>query len=535
MGKMLVTRGIVFLKNSDKEFSVIAAKGINQNILNQSIIVESLPRSIKSIGSISKKNAKWLELLKAHQQTIIIPIFSQERIVGYFSLGERFSEIPYSPADKKLIDLLVNLSGSAIEKALIINQVKEVNRNLDRKVQELNTLFDLGKEFNIGLDEKKVVRLITFALLGQIGIKKYAICLLDGEALSIVGSRLEKDIELNSILPKICDLEKSSIVTDLLKHKKYKIVAAQLIQMGISALIPMHIQKKTKGMILLGEKLNGGLYTNADLEFLYSLGNLAIISIENAKLFKTAIEKQRMEDELNIAREIQRGLLPETLPSIDNFDIAAVTIPSKEVGGDYYDVIKRNENEYIIAIADVSGKGTPAALLMANVQAALRALSPHCKSISETTGQINDLICASTGNSNKFITFFWGILESNSRQFRYTNAGHNPPIVISKEGKIKELNEGGLILGVFKTSTPYEESVVTLMPGDVLIMYTDGISEAMNLNNEQYSEERLLKLLKESKQVSSREIIKHVQKDLDSFTQGALHSDDITILAIKAV
>jgi sigma-B regulation protein RsbU (phosphoserine phosphatase) len=305
--------------------------------------------------------------------------------------------------------------------------------------------------------------------------------------------------------------------------------------MGITAIVPMHIQQKTKGMILLGERLRGGAYLQADLEFLYSLGNLAIISIENARLFKEAIEKQRMEDELNIASEIQQGLLPEKLPSIPGFDIAALTIPSKEVGGDYYDVIMREKGEYILAIGDVSGKGMPAALLMANVQAALRALSPLCISISETTGRINDITCANIRGGTRFITFFSGILDPQTRQFRYTNAGHNPPYLLHKDGTVGELEEGGLILGVFKTTTPYVESSITISSGDILVMYTDGVSEAMDQHGEQFTEERLQSILKDSSGLSAKEIIQSIQKALESHTKGFAQSDDITMLVLKAL
>ena len=333
----------------------------------------------------------------------------------------------------------------------------------------------------------------------------------------------------------LCDLTKSATTQDLLKLKAYRIAAARLIKMGITAVVPMHIQQKTNGMILLGERLRGGVYSQADLEFLYSLGNLAIISIENARLFKTAIEKQRMEDELNIAREIQQGLLPEKLPSIPHFDIAALTISSKEVGGDYYDVITRKQDEYVLAIGDVSGKGTPAALLMANVQAALRALAPLCSSLSETTGQINDLTCANTRGGSRFITFFWGILDAQTRQFRYTNAGHNPPYLLRKNGTMEKLEEGGMILGIFKTTTPYAEASVTLLPGDVLVMYTDGVSEAMNQNNEQFTEERLEGILKKSTHHTAKEIIQQIQKELEIHTQATPQSDDITMLVLKAL
>ena len=535
MGKMLVTRGIVLLKRNGKLFQVIAAKGVDNSVLGQSIEVEHSLRSIQLANKVIHGNQQWREFINRNQQSIIIPILSQGRIVGYITLGERLTKTPFSALDKKIIHSLVNLSGAAIEKALIIDQVKEVNRRLDRKIQELNTLFDLSKEFNIGLDEKRVVRLITFALLGQIGVQSYAICIRNEEELNIIASRMDGSAALKDILPDLCNLTKSATTHDLLKLKTYCIAAAKLIKMGIAAVVPMHIQQKTNGMILLGERLRGGLYSQADLEFLYSLGNLAIISIENARLFKTALEKQRMEDELNIAREIQQGLLPDKLPSIPQFDIAALTISSKEVGGDYYDVITRKQDEYVMAIGDVSGKGTPAALLMANVQAALRALAPLCSSVAETTGQINDLTCANTSGGSRFITFFWGILDAQTLQFRYTNAGHNPPYLLRKDGTIEKLEEGGMILGIFKTTTPYAEASVTLLPGDVLAMYTDGVSEAMNQNNEQFTEERLEAILKKSTHHSAKEIIRQIQKELENHTQGTPQSDDITMLVLKAL
>jgi phosphoserine phosphatase RsbU/P len=535
MGKMLVTRGMVFLKQDGKIFRIITAKGVDQSIVGNTLEVDRPLRSLQVVSKLLKDHTGWVELLRYHKQSLIIPILSQHRIVGYITLGERLSKPSYSTTDKRLIQSLVSLSGAAIEKALIIDQVKEANRNLDRKNQELNTLFDLSKEFNVGLNEQKVVRLLTFALLGQIGVKKYALCLRDHDELNIIESRIEGSANLKSILPRLCDLEHSAITQDLLKQKAYRIPAAQLIQIGITAIVPMHIQHNTKGMILLGERLRGGVYTQADLEFLYSLGNLAIISIENARLFKEAIEKQRMEDELNIAREIQQGLLPEKLPVIPGFDIAAMTIPSKEVGGDYYDIITRQNGEFIFAIGDVSGKGTPAALLMANVQAALRALAPHCSSVSETTGQINDLTCANTRGGSKFITFFWGILDAQTHQFRFSNAGHNPPYLIRKVGTKELLEKGGLILGVFKTTIPYDEASVTLLSGDVLVMYTDGVSEAMNQNNDQFTEERLEVILQESIHLSAKEIIQKVQQSLELHTQGSPQSDDITMLVLKAV
>jgi sigma-B regulation protein RsbU (phosphoserine phosphatase) len=296
----------------------------------------------------------------------------------------------------------------------------------------------------------------------------------------------------------------------------------------------MHLQSQTKGAIMLGPRLRGGDYTPTDLEFLYSLGNLAIISIENARLFREGLEKQRMEDELKIAREIQQGLLPEQLPRIPGFEIAGINIPSYQVGGDYYDVIQHDGRDYVVAIGDVSGKGTPAALLMAGVQAVLRTIAPLQLPLPVATGRINDLICLNT-HGGKFITFFWGLLETEHRVFRYVNAGHNPPMLIRKNGNIEKLESGGLILGIMKSVTPYQEGAVTFEPGDVLLMYTDGVSEAMNPESVDFSEEELEKVASNSRGLSSGEMIAKIRHALELHTKGSPQSDDITMLVLKAL
>jgi sigma-B regulation protein RsbU (phosphoserine phosphatase) len=426
------------------------------------------------------------------------------------------------------------LSAAAIEKAVMIKQLRDVNRSLDRKYQELNTLFDLSKEFNVILDADKVIRLLTFSLMGQIGVNRYAFCLDDGGKLRIAASKLDVEIRSSEILRHLCALKGADLVENLGKQKKFALVAEFLAQLGIVAVVPMQLQNQVKGAVLLGEKLRGADYTKGDLEFLYSLANLAIISIENARLFRDAIEKQKMEDELAIAREIQQGLLPSTLPRIPGFEISAVNITSKQVGGDYYDVLPIQSEEYILAIGDVSGKGTPAALLMANVQAALRAFAPMGLSLPAATARINDLTCSNTGQ-DKFITFFWGSLNSATKEFRFVNAGHNPPFLLRTHGKIERLEVGGIILGLMKTLTPYQEGSVTLEQGDVVVMFTDGVSEAMNSQEVDFTEERLEGVLKTVRTNSPSEIIHAIQAALEEHTQGTPQSDDITMLILKAL
>lgn len=533
MGKMLVSKGMVLLKRQPGQFEVLNAKGLDAETVGRMVQID---RPLRGIGSMDQGSAAqpWALFFRERGQKLLVPILAQRRVVGLLSLGERLGGKKFTKSDHQLIGSLLNLSAAAIEKAVMIEQLRDVNRSLDRKFQELNTLFDLSKEFNVILDAEKVIRLLTFSLLGQVGVNRYAFCLDDDGRMQLVASKLDHELGSPEILRHLCKLHGADLVENLAKQKKFSAVAVELARVGIVAVVPMQLQNQVKGAVLLGEKVRGGEYAKADLEFLYSMANLAIISIENARLFRSAIEKQKLEDELAIAREIQQGLLPRSLPAIPGIDIAAVNVSSKQVGGDYYDVVPIGQDRYILAIGDVSGKGTPAALLMANVQASLRAFAPMGMSLPDATCRINDLTSQNTGQ-DKFITFFWASLNSSTREFRYVNAGHNPPFLLRADGSIKRLDVGGIILGLMKTSSPYLEEAVTLNSGDVIVMFTDGVSEAMNSREEDFTEERLEALLKTVRSESPATIIETVRKALEEYTHGTPQSDDITMLVLRTL
>ncbi len=534
MGKMMVSKGMVLLQREKGWFEIVAAKGLEPQLLGMVIPIGKSPRSIFLADGKASSQYRWMTFFKSQEQKILIPIIARAKCVGLLSLGTPLAGKKYSNIDKKLITSLVDLSGSAIEKAMMIDELQQVNRHLDRKYQELNTLFDLSKEFNVGLDVDRVIRLLTFSLLGQVGVNRYVVCLIENEKLSTVSSQVLGHFELDSEVRQLFFLKNPTRTTDLIRKKIFKDAAIKLQQLEIALAIPMQVQNQTRGLILLGKKLRGGDYTKSDFEFLYSLGNLAIISIENARLFREAIEKQRLEDELAIAREIQQGLLPKTLPTIPGFDIAAISIPSRQVGGDYYDVIVRSEKEFVVAIGDVSGKGTPAALLMASVQAALRALVPMGLSLPEATARINDLTVMNM-SQNKFITFFWGVFNPQKRELRYVNAGHCAPFIIRSDASVERLERGGIILGIMKTLTPYEEDAVVLRSEDLLVLFTDGVSEAMNAEGLEFSEEKLEEILRHNRNSSAQSIIDAVRQELLIHTKGTPQSDDITMVVLKAL
>jgi sigma-B regulation protein RsbU (phosphoserine phosphatase) len=461
----------------------------------------------------------------------MFPIVSHGIVLGFFGIGKRANNGKLATTDKSFVEAIISISAAAIEKGIAFGEIKNINRALDEKIQELRTLFELSKEFNAIFDRDKLLKLFTFTLMGQVGASRYAVCLRDGETVS---SRIDTHrlSEFKHVLFE--NITSPVLVSDLQRKKVLLDLRAACQEQSIVALIPLQVQNEVKGMLCVGERLRGGNYSDSDLEFIYSLGNLAIISLENTRLFYEAVEKQKMENELNIAREIQKGLLPRSLPAIPGLDLAALNISSKQVGGDYYDVVVLENGTCVIAIGDVSGKGTPASLLMANVQATIRTLVHFNLPLSEMTSLVNRLICDNTG-SDKFITFCWGIFDPKTRIFRYVNAGHNHPFVVRADRSIERMTEGGIILGVTKEAAPYKEGSVQLMTGDVVVMFTDGISEAMNVEGIDYTEERVEEFLRNIGPMTAQGVLDEVQNEIARYTSGAPQSDDITLVVMKCV
>lgn len=272
-------------------------------------------------------------------------------------------------------------------------------------------------------------------------------------------------------------------------------------------------------------------FSDDDLKLLTLLSNLAAVKIENAKLIVQSIEKEKMEKELDLAAKIQEDFLPKESPESKNFEIVGSNIPCYQVGGDYYDFITIDPSRLGVVVADVSGKGVGASLLMASLRAALHSeLDPKYK-IEEMAAKLNNFVHRSS-SPNSFITFFYSELNNKTGEFKYINAGHNPPLVIDKKGKIQRLESCGLCLGMFP-STSYKASKITLDVGDKAILFTDGITESRNKDNKDFDEEGLIKLIQKHSKLSAKKLLEKINEEVDSFISGAERMDDMTIVIIQ--
>ena len=272
-------------------------------------------------------------------------------------------------------------------------------------------------------------------------------------------------------------------------------------------------------------------FTEDDLRLLTLLSNLAAVKIENSRAIEQAIEVEKFQKELALAAQIQKDFLPKKNPPCQGFDVAGTNIPCQQVGGDYYDFISIDPSRLAVVVADVSGKGMSAALLMASLRAALIAeVFPQLR-LERMAAKLNDFVHSSSA-ANRFITFFFCELEMGTGILRYINAGHNPPIVVAKDGTISRLDPTGFCLGMFP-AVSYEVSHVLLEKGDLAVLYTDGITDARNTDNVEFGEENLIRLLKKNMKKPASEIVAKVCSELSSFSAGVEPFDDMTVIVLK--
>ncbi|HEY3121192.1 MAG TPA: SpoIIE family protein phosphatase [Vicinamibacteria bacterium] len=283
------------------------------------------------------------------------------------------------------------------------------------------------------------------------------------------------------------------------------------------------------GLVYLDTLLKSHSFTEEDLRILTALANVAAAKIENVRLLEESMEKRRLEEDMRMAAEIQRGLLPHAAPLVPGYGLVGCNLPCRAVGGDYYD-FGSDGTHLLFALGDVSGKGTGAALLMTVLRAAVRG--HWLDSLpSQAMPRINRTVCENVPE-NKYVTFFMGKLDLASGRLTYVNAGHNPPILARAAGGIETLTEGGMVLGMFD-SVPYEDGVTELRPGDMLVVYSDGVTETFNGNGDEFGEDRLAQLVERVRHLDAAGVQAEILREIELFAPGAKATDDRTLIVLK--
>ena len=532
MGKMLITKGIVLIKRDDKSskqlFVIESLKGLDHKLIGSVIECECPKIPVFTLSEL-KDNKGFFE---ENNIEFFFKIYFGNKLLGILCLGKKVNKNELNNDDIVFIETLLNISASSIENTLRFNEIRQLNKSLNGKLHQLKSLFELSKEFNLYFqDRDKIIKLFRYTLLGNYGIKDLLIL---SKYKSDKFYLLNKDSKFDIENIEQSELEQITQATLITSNNKSKFVK-NLYEKKYELIIPMLNNGKVENLVCLGSKLDKSKYSDSDIEFLESIVNLSLMSIENTILFNEYLEKQKIENELKIAREIQVALLPDKLPNINNYQISAENIPALHVGGDYFDVIKLTDSKFAIVIADVSGKGTPASLLMANIQSAvhsfLKMYSENDFNIADVTSKINELIYSNT-TAEKFITLFWGILDCEENSITYVNAGHNPPFHFSS-GSFNLLEKGGLMVGAFDEGVNFETGKVEIQNDDIIVLYTDGVNEALNKNKEEFGEDRLKDCIHSSKDHDTNQILENVKDTLKNFTAGTNQYDDIALIVLK--
>ncbi len=419
----------------------------------------------------------------------------------------------------------------------IYNQVDDFVRKIFiRTKADLSQLIEnFSREILAIFQADKLAATISDTLRREMFIEKVEICFTDagGRFGLALPADTCKAFDIEPEISAILLAKRAPTFTEEFASKAQTgHIGAEMMAHGFVLVVPLVRQDRLAGLLMLSAKVAGFRYSSEDLTFLTILANQILVAMENAELYAEALEKQRMEEELTLAKQIQTGLLPKKLPALKSFDFAAYIEPSRQVGGDFYDFIPIRDGRLGIVIADASGKGVPAALLIARMQVVFQTEARLGKGVHEIMTSVNRFISEST-SPDRFATCFYAELDEHTCKLHYCNAGHNYPLVVSSGGEVVSLIKGGLLLGAFGDSA-YESAVVELCPGDTLILYTDGMTEMMDSAEREYGEARLIEQARLLRKEPVDTICAGLIEAVKQYASGPNEIDDMTLVVMKA-
>ena len=423
--------------------------------------------------------------------------------------------------------------------ASAIENLEEENRRLRRALEELSIINDLGRAISASLDPHNIMSTVVRRSLRAIGAEQGVITLVAEQSSDSMKTLVrtwddsgdQEHFHLHQTLLGWMQLNRKPLtVSDPRSDSRFKGVRwGESIRSLLC--VPMMIRSELKGVLTLYNKKGGAEFTAEDQRLLAIIAGQSAQVIENARLNEQEKQLLLMQEEMAMASRIQRGLLPERIPEFAGYDIAGKSIPAQVVGGDYFDFIRIDGDRLAFCLGDVSGKGVPASLLMANVQATLRGQTFLTSSAAECIGRSNRLLYRST-SPDKFVTLFYGILNRTDHTLQFSNAGQDQPFLVSRERSPVRLSTGGVALSVLDEFA-FEEETIGLEVGDLVVVYSDGIPEAHNAANQQYGEVALRELLLQHREASATEIIDRIVSAVREHAGSVPQMDDMTVVAVK--
>lgn len=389
----------------------------------------------------------------------------------------------------------------------------------------MNSLLEITQAINNNLPEDSLYKIYNFTLRANLNINKLALYILDSDA----SWRCKVNYGTQRNFTKV------PLDTDMLSTKEItslKEVSLLTAFQEFDLAVPVFHKDTVLAYVFAGElrKLDGE--ESIDTRFLQTLTNIIVVAIENKKMARQQLAQEAFNRELEIARQVQGRLFPAHLPHTDTLQIEAKYFPHHSIGGDYYDYIPVDKDTFLICIADVSGKGVPAALLMSNFQASLRILLRQTTDLKQIVRELNYVLYQNS-DSGSFITFFCAIYNQLTNRFTYINAGHNPPVFCDEDDCEMLLEKGTTVLGIFHPLPFLEETVQENVHEFLLVAYTDGLVEARNEQDEEFGAERLFDFVGKRKRASPAQVHEDLVREIESFRAGDQYADDVTLLSCR--
>jgi sigma-B regulation protein RsbU (phosphoserine phosphatase) len=525
MGELQVTRGVLYVRDRGGGFSLRSTRGMRPGVPERLHLDMALPTEAFEPGP-SHPDLAALEL------ALVCPVHKADRTIALLGLGPRSGGQPFGDEERGFIQSLAACAATPIENGLMYDELREVNQSLSMKVFQLHNLFDIGRALTSSLDEEAIKRLATTTVMGHFLAPRAALYLRGESGLDLAhvrGLRPGEDAPRlgADAVPHASTLTGVCRVADLPECALRSVLSGA--RFGL--VVPLLAGDDVGGLLAVGERASGQPFRDEDFDYAQALGRHTQAALEGARLHRVALEKERQDRELQIAQGIQRSLFPRSTPALNGFELAAQSRPCHQVGGDYYDFIPLDEGRLAIVIADVSGKGTPASIIMASVHASLRATSGTAPP-GRLMARLNRFLCASTQES-KYVTLFYGEVDPASRRLVYVNAGHIPPTLARAPGGEERLRSGGPVLGLLEDAV-YEEAEVALADGDVLAVVTDGVTEALSPDEEEFGDagvSRALRAAAEGAEATLWALVEAVERWTGP---GTGFDDDLTVLILRA-
>ncbi len=524
MGELQVSRGALYVAEGEGRYRRRAARGLPvgaAEVLERDDLREG--PFVPGPGDRALGDAGFV---------LVCPVRKAGRSIALLGLGPRAGRQSFGAEELGFLESLAACAATPIENGLIYEELRQVNRSLSVKVYQLHNLFDVGRELTANLDDDAIARLVTTTVMGHFLATRCALYRLGEGGLALGHARGTKSGEAAPHIPG----EAGLLLRELPGPRLVDELAPGPLRDALSSarfalVVPLAAGDRLSGLVAVGERPGGRGFAEEDLDFAAALGRQAQAALEGARAHRLRVEKERQDRELQIAREIQQSLFPKTWPQAAGFEVVARSRSCYEVGGDYYDFIPLEGGRLGLVIADVSGKGTPASLMMASVHAWLQAMAGTARP-SQVLERLNRFLYANTQTS-RYVTLFYGELDPARRSLAYVNAGHVPPYLRRADGGESRLLAGGPVLGLLE-EVALEAGEIELAPGDLLAVVTDGVTEAASPGGDEFGDERVRLSLAASADGGAALALEALVAAVDGWAGAAGCTDDLTALILRA-